>query len=120
MGVNSIPGQGATLQSALEPVAARTPLPDERGGEKKDKVKETKTQPPAKQDTRPTQDTGFVVEATGPSKSTKYHIDESSQRIVAQILNENREVIRQLPPEELLQIAARFREIQGILFDKSV
>ena len=120
MGVNSIPGQGAGLQSALEPLAARTPAPDEHSGDKEHKIKEAIAHPPAKQDTKPTKDTGFVVEATGPSKSTKYHIDESSHRIVAQILNENREVIRQLPPEELLEIAARFREVQGILFDKSV
>jgi len=45
-------------------------------------------------------------------------IDKESHRVVAQLLNENNEVIRQIPPEEALEIAARFRRLQGMLFDE--
>jgi len=49
---------------------------------------------------------------------TRLRIDEGTKRIVAQIVNEDHEVIKQIPPEELLRIAARFRDLQGKLFDR--
>ena len=48
------------------------------------------------------------------------HFDEATNQIVAEILNRDNEVIRQLPPEEALRIAARFREIIGLIFDVTV
>lgn len=45
-------------------------------------------------------------------------IDEATNRWVAQLVNENNEVIRQIPPQELLEIAAKFRRLQGLLFDE--
>ena len=50
----------------------------------------------------------------------RLHIDEGTNQIVAEILNRDNEVIRQLPPEEALRIAARFREIIGLIFDVTV
>jgi uncharacterized FlaG/YvyC family protein len=50
----------------------------------------------------------------------RLRIDKSSNRVVAQMVNENNEVIKQIPPEELLRIAAKFRDFQGLLFDESV
>ena len=47
-------------------------------------------------------------------------IDPSSRRIVAQILNESNEVVKQIPPEELLKIIAQFRQLRGVLFDQNV
>lgn len=51
---------------------------------------------------------------------TRFRIDDATERIVVQILNANNEVIRQLPPEEALRIAARFREVTGLLFDRQI
>jgi len=48
----------------------------------------------------------------------RLRIDEASKRIVAQIVNEDNEIIKQIPPEELLRIAARFRDLRGKLFDR--
>jgi len=45
-------------------------------------------------------------------------VDPETKRIVAQILDGNNEVIRQVPPEELLDIVAKSREVQGLLFDQ--
>ncbi len=51
-------------------------------------------------------------------RNTRLRVDEASNRIVAQILDENNEVVRQLPPQELLDISARFNRLEGILFDE--
>ena len=45
-------------------------------------------------------------------------IDDATQRVVAQILDEDREVVRQIPPEEFLEFAAKFRQLRGMLFDQ--
>ena len=50
--------------------------------------------------------------------NTRLHLDEESNRIVAQVLDENNEVVRQLPPQELLDITACFNRLEGILFDE--
>ena len=56
-----------------------------------------------------------LTEGTG----TRLRIDADSKRIIAQIVNEANEVIKQIPPEELLRIKAKSRQIQGLLFDKN-
>jgi hypothetical protein len=53
------------------------------------------------------------------SGSRVFH-DESTNQFVVQIVNENNEVIRQLPAEEALRIANRFRQVVGLIFDQSV
>lgn len=50
----------------------------------------------------------------------RLRIDEATQRIVAQVLDANNEVVRQIPPEAVLQLSARFAELRGALFDQSV
>lgn len=47
----------------------------------------------------------------------RLQVDESVDRVIAQIVNENNEVIKQIPPEEAVRVFARFREITGLLFD---
>lgn len=50
--------------------------------------------------------------------ATRVRIDQATDRIVAQLVNENREVIRQIPPQELLDVVARIRRIQGLILDE--
>ena len=50
----------------------------------------------------------------------RLHVDAETNRIIAQIVDENDEVVRQIPPEEALRIAAQTRELLGMLFDKTV
>ncbi|MBI5115345.1 flagellar protein FlaG [Candidatus Poribacteria bacterium] len=45
--------------------------------------------------------------------------DEESGRSAVQVLDENGEVIRQIPPQELLDVYAKIRNIVGILLDES-
>jgi uncharacterized FlaG/YvyC family protein len=45
--------------------------------------------------------------------------DEATERIVAQVLNKENQVVKQIPPEELLRILSRLRNLVGLLFDHS-
>ena len=58
----------------------------------------------------------YLVE-TGSSLNFIY--DEASGRSAVQVVDESGEVIRQLPPQELLDVYARIRDIVGILLDES-
>lgn len=50
--------------------------------------------------------------------NTRLRVDEESNRIVAQILDENDEVVRQIPPEALLDLSTRFNRLEGLLFNR--
>jgi len=48
----------------------------------------------------------------------RMNVDDDTGRVVAQIIDrETREVIRQVPLQELLDIAARLNDLVGLLFD---
>ncbi len=51
---------------------------------------------------------------------TRLRLDKATDRVIAQIVNQNIEVIRQIPPEEALRIAARFRDVVGLIFDQRI
>jgi flagellar protein FlaG len=55
----------------------------------------------------------------GSSLSLNFIHDEASGRSAVQIVDENGEVIRQVPPQELLDVYAKIRNIVGILLDES-
>ena len=55
----------------------------------------------------------------GSSLSLNFIHDEASGRSAVQVLDENGEVIRQIPPQELLDVYAKIRNIVGILLDES-
>lgn len=50
--------------------------------------------------------------------NTRLRVDEESKQIVAQVLDENNQVIRQIPPEALLELSARFNRLEGLLFNR--
>jgi uncharacterized FlaG/YvyC family protein len=55
----------------------------------------------------------------GPKRAgTRLSVDARTQRIVAQIVDETNQVIKQIPPEELLKIVARSRKLYAKLFDE--
>jgi len=67
------------------------------------------------------QTTEATVVSAGPQRTgTRLRVDSASKRIVTQILGKNREVLKQIPPEELLKISAKFQEMNGKLFDRKV
>jgi uncharacterized FlaG/YvyC family protein len=56
---------------------------------------------------------------TEAGSSLSFIHDEASGRSAVQVLDANGEVIRQFPPQELLDVYARIRNIIGILLDES-
>jgi len=48
----------------------------------------------------------------------RIRIDDDTDRIVTQIIDPgNNEIIKQIPPQELLEIMSRLRNIVGLLLD---
>jgi flagellar protein FlaG len=54
-------------------------------------------------------------------RDLKINVDENTGKIIVKVISrENGKVIREIPPDELLDLAARIEEMTGILFDKKV
>jgi uncharacterized FlaG/YvyC family protein len=53
------------------------------------------------------------------SSSQVFH-DDGTNQFVVRVMNESNEMIRQLPPEEALRIASRFKQVTGLLFDQVI
>ena len=55
---------------------------------------------------------------TALNRGVRFRIDESGGTVVAQIVDrETDQVIRQIPPEELLAVSQRLRDFLGLLLD---
>lgn len=117
MNVNSLGGQDLRV---LPPAgAARPPAPPLRSNEAVPAPAVLPGQQGAPEPSEgPAQRTPSVLaEDPGPKPTeTRLRVDPETQRIVAQIIDENGEVVRQLPPEELLELSVRFRRLEGLLF----
>jgi flagellar protein FlaG len=89
-------------------------------GRKGDHNQETGTRPLA-----PAEASAFVNEvndflATANNVSLEFQVHEGTGRTVIHILDkETGEVIRAIPSEKLLEMAAKIEEMSGILFDKT-
>ena len=113
-----ISGVTGPNEKAVELTAARFPAPKKTAdGESQqikkadsDSGKETVQRKAAPRPITP------VVTRSG----TRMHIDEESKRIIAQILDGNNQVIKQIPPEELLKLAARMKDLQEQIFNERV
>lgn len=119
MGIHGVTGQDLrALQAQSQPRASqegyvqekpeRMRPPSDASSQRADKAQRQETRPAHKQ-----------LEIPGTARAgTKLRVDDATERIVAQILDQNREVIKQIPPESQLKIIARTRQIQGLLFDE--
>ena len=112
MGVGSVNGPGFNPQAGP---AARAPSPQSRPVAKPARASPEPVEKPVQQPAEAPR-----IRAGPPRTGTRVRIDNANKQIVAQIVGENNEVIKQIPPEELLEIAARFRDLQGKLFDMKV
>jgi len=116
MDISKLSGQGqmplvsAGAASASPPVTRTAEVAEEA-------VAREATGPPAREEQAQYQaaETGGVT-----SGGVRMRIDEASRRVIAQILDENRNVVKQIPPEEVLKLSANFRRVQGLLFDEKV
>ena len=123
MGVKGVapPGPGRS-----EPARIRTPLP--RAGP--DPLQRPKATQSVDRESRPRRNKASefpealeiaVLVKSGPRRAgTRLSVDAQTKRIVARIVDETNQTIKQIPPEELLKIVAQGRRIQAKLFDKTV
>ena len=54
-------------------------------------------------------------------KDLKFRIHEDSDRLMVEVINlDNNEVIKEIPPKEVLDMLGRIREMVGILIDEKI
>jgi flagellar protein FlaG len=52
------------------------------------------------------------------NRSVRFEVDASSGQLITQVVNrDTNEVIRQIPPAELIRIATRLRDFLGLVFN---
>ena len=124
MGVRGISGDDPRLMApGVEGArAARQPPPKAAPAESSppaDKLEERQQQPaPTREEVR---HMSRLLEGILESLNwnIKLRIDENHDRIVTQIVDpENDEIIKQIPPQELLEIMSRLKELVGVLLDR--
>ncbi|MFP4501631.1 MAG: flagellar protein FlaG [Candidatus Hydrogenedentota bacterium] len=104
--------------------AARSPAPvlrtgqDQAGAPQQLEVRDHTERGPREQQSNAAKD--IVIERFTPRqlRDTRFRVDKATRRIVVQLIDDNNEIIKQVPPQELLDIAARFRRLRGLLFDE--
>jgi uncharacterized FlaG/YvyC family protein len=120
MGVRNVNGQD--LAALAERFVAKTPAPPVRSAEA------AKVEAPKIWRAFPALNEEQVQRAASSGEGVaklftsrpRLRVDEISNRVVAQIVNENNEVIKQIPPEEMLKISARMRRFVGLFFDERI
>ena len=71
-------------------------------------------------DSRVQRTAGRIEIVLNERAGTRLRIDATTKQVVAQIVGRHNNVIKQIPPEEALKIAARIRELHGQLFDEII
>ncbi len=49
--------------------------------------------------------------------SLNFKVDDKTNNLVVQVLDDNGELIRQLPPEDVLKLREKLKELRGVLFE---
>ena len=106
---------GAPVARASAPVARGEPEPRKPAAPKRALVELNR-----QAQTRSISDVLEALHAENMRSGSRIRLDESTDRIVVQILNSKDEVIRQFPPEEALRFAALFRQVTGLIFDQEI
>jgi len=118
MGVRSVNGQDAAVLLPASTVRA----PASRTGASEDTGKSTpevgRTPSPGERTERAAR--AAQDDSAKQAAGMRLRIDDASKQVVAQIVNKNNEVIKQIPPEAVLKIAAQFQELCGKLFNETV
>jgi len=115
METRSVTAPGSfTPTPALEARASRAPQQEE-----------VKAQPARQDAPAPLTEDSVKDAATVANKAlanlntgVRLRVDKESDQIVAQFVDANDKVIKQIPPEDMLRIAANMRKLEGLLFNK--
>ena len=118
MGVGSIGGQDPAALLSLNAARTRRSPPGTDDVEARDASAPARAGPePSEKQVR---EAAKVVEQAlaAQGNGVRLRIDNTLNRVVAQIVDQNNQVIKQIPPEEMLRIAAKVREMSGLLFNE--
>ena len=108
MDVSSVSGpEMAAIEAASRPKPTTQPAPQEKEAPKAEERKSPEP-PPTTVGTQPTRG------------GTRLHVDEPTDRVVATIVDQSNNVIKQIPPEEQLDVLHRINAVQGMLFDEII
>jgi uncharacterized FlaG/YvyC family protein len=111
MGVPGISAQ--ELRAIAVPPAVRTPSHGAPDQTPKEAAPAAQSNSAVQGETKQPAPTSFSTVS-----GVRLHVDAETHRIIAQIVDENDNVVRQIPPEEWLRIAKLSRQLQGLLFDQ--
>lgn len=112
MGVPGISAQGP--HTFVAPPPAWTPsrgAPDQA-------PKEAAPAAPPQYGPAPGETKQTIHETLSDVSGVRLRVDADTHRIIAEIVDENDKVVRQIPPEEALRIATMTRQLLGLLFDQ--
>jgi uncharacterized FlaG/YvyC family protein len=114
MGVQGVSGVGAHVPTPA--TTARTPRLEETSQAAQGNTTAGATPSGDQGSTASSVQSGTTLasERTG----TNIRIDQDTNRIVAQVLGEDGEVIAEIPPEAVLKAAEKLRELEGLLFNQ--
>ncbi len=119
-GVTPIGPRGPESAPAQAPLPRAGPDLSRRHGA----AREVRTEPTPQQNpvlNNPKTSQNAVLAQAGPKRAgTRLSVDAATKRIVAKIVDETNQVIKQIPPEELLKIIAQARKMYAKLFDEMV
>jgi len=117
MGIDAVNGQ--ELAALFNLRAARTPAPGLRTKEAEPERPEAIAQPPpGKNEEQEQQAARVVIQPLLEVTRRAFRFDDDTKRVVVKVIGENDDVIKQIPPEEFLRMAARLRQIQALFFDE--
>jgi len=67
------------------------------------------------------QDIKEILKFLNTNSSIKFNYDESINRVIIQVLNgNNHEIIKQIPPENIVKFLKAFNELIGIIINKEI
>lgn len=120
MGVAGISGQDVSLQAATRAAQAPDSLSRTVKTLQSGAAPVARSEPSSSEEQVQQATADTVVYDGSRRAGTRLRVDNASRRIITQIVDRNNEIIKQIPPEELLKITATFQEVNGKLFDQKV
>jgi flagellar protein FlaG len=64
-------------------------------------------------------DEANLLAETFPEQRISFALDEDSDRLVVRVIdNQTNEVVRQVPPQEFLELIAKVQQMVGLFFDE--
>lgn len=108
------------MDTAVQASAKRTQQPQPNQASIQDLERNAKNTRLATKDKLQRIATAMAEYVQSIQRDLRIKIDDKTESIVIQVVSKNNgKVIRQIPPEEMLKLAAKMEEMVGVIFNKS-